>query len=44
VDFDGKQALEDITNYGWSAQLTNKHAKKMLSAIQNLGRYLKQLA
>jgi aspartate aminotransferase len=44
VDFDGKQALEDITKYGWSMNLTEKHAQKMSTGIHNLGRYLKQLA
>ncbi|MFT4655045.1 MAG: aspartate aminotransferase [Kangiellaceae bacterium] len=43
VDFDGKQALEDITNNGWSTHLTHKHTKKMLTGIQQLRDYLKQL-
>ena len=44
VDFDGTQALEDITTQGWSEYLTEKHSHKMCQGIENLGRYLKQLA
>ncbi|MFT5277591.1 MAG: aspartate aminotransferase [Glaciecola sp.] len=43
VDFDGKQALEDINQHGWSLSLTDKHSQKMLTGIKNLGSYLKQL-
>jgi aspartate aminotransferase len=40
VDFDGKQALEDINQQGWSTKLSIKHCQKMLTGIQNLSRYL----
>jgi aspartate aminotransferase len=43
VDFDGKQALQDIGENNWSETLTIKHAKKMLDGIKSLGRYLKQI-
>jgi aspartate aminotransferase len=43
VDFDGKQALEDICLSDWSETLTVKHAKKMSEGIENLGHYLKQI-
>jgi len=43
VDFDGTQALEDITTQGWSEYLTEKHSHKMCQGIENLGRYLKQM-
>ncbi|WP_293751267.1 aminotransferase class I/II-fold pyridoxal phosphate-dependent enzyme [uncultured Paraglaciecola sp.] len=43
VDFDGRQALEDIRLSDWSDTLTVKHAKKMSEGIESLGRYLKQL-
>jgi aspartate aminotransferase len=43
VDFDGKQALEDINNDGWSDSHNNKHTKKMTTGIKILGDYLKQL-
>ena len=44
VDFDGTQALEDIGISEWSDALTTKHAHKMLEGVENLGRYLKQIA
>ena len=43
VDFDGTQALEDISKSEWSETLTIKHAQKMLKGIENLGRYLEQI-
>jgi aspartate aminotransferase len=43
VDFDGTQALADISEGNWSDTLTIKHAQKMLEGIENLGRYLKQI-
>jgi aspartate aminotransferase len=43
VDFNGKQALDDINEHGWSESLTAKHSQKMSTGIQNLGNYLKQL-
>jgi aspartate aminotransferase len=43
VDFDGKQALEDICLSDWSQTLTVKHVKKMSEGIENLGHYLKQI-
>ncbi|MFT6992088.1 MAG: aspartate aminotransferase [Paraglaciecola sp.] len=43
VDFDGKQALEDITTLKWSEILTKKHSHKMCEGIESLGRYLKQI-
>jgi aspartate aminotransferase len=43
VDFDGKQALDDICMGNWSEALTYKHAKKMSKGIEYLGRYLKQI-
>jgi aspartate aminotransferase len=43
VDFDGKQALEDITTQQWSDILTEKHSHKMCEGIESLGRYLKQI-
>ena len=43
VDFDGKQALEDICKGDWTETLTYKHAKKMSEGIEHLGRYLKQI-
>jgi len=42
VDFDGAQALKDITTQGWSEDLTKKHSHKMCKGIENLGRYLKR--
>jgi aspartate aminotransferase len=44
VDFDGTQALEDIATQQWSYTLTEKHSHKMSMGIENLGRYLKQIA
>ena len=44
VDFDGKQALEDITTQQWSEALTKKHSQKMSKGIENLGYYLSQIA
>ena len=43
VDFDGTQALQDISKSEWSETLTIKHAQKMLEGIESLGRYLKQI-
>jgi aspartate aminotransferase len=42
VDFDGAQALKDITTQDWSEDLTKKHSHKMCKGIENLGRYLKR--
>jgi aspartate aminotransferase len=44
VDFDGKQALEDIATQPWSEALTKKHSQKMSKGIENLGYYLTQIA
>jgi aspartate aminotransferase len=44
VDFDGKQALEDIATQPWSEALTKKHSQKMSNGIEKLGYYLTQIA
>lgn len=43
VDFDGAQALDDLTRQGWSVQLTEKHSKKMREGIQLLKQFLDSL-
>ena len=41
VDFDGTQALKDISKSEWSETLTIKHAQNMLKGIKILGDHLK---
>lgn len=43
VDFDGAQALGDLTRQGWSAKLTEKHTKKMREGIQLLKQCLNRI-
>jgi aspartate aminotransferase len=43
VDFDGKEALADINNQGWSHDLTLKCSEKMLRGIAKLKSFLGSL-
>lgn len=40
VDFNGSQALDDLNQFGWSDELTEKHTKKMRKGISLLGKFL----
>lgn len=40
VDFSGSQALDDLAQFGWSDELTEKHTKKMRQGISLLAKFL----